>query len=217
MALVLLMCAVVAFPGSAMAGAAQDLDAARHAELMGESDEARRLFDQAISSGELEGGALAEAYNARGDFFAVRGDTQAALADFEQALELDPDKAAYWYDRGVLRKESGDLQGALEDLTRAVDLDSSHALAHMERASCLQRLGDSGAAAQDRERLAELDQARQYRPGYSGPIETRTSWQVNEEYSQAVAHYNDAVRASPNDPGVYVDRGLALMNLGRLD
>lgn len=199
--------------GSAFAGALQDLEEARTAELMGRDERALELFDAAIASGELQGVHLAEALNARGDLHALKGRTREALADYGRALELDPQNGAYFLDRAALRKESGDCAGAVEDYSRALELDSSLVTAYMGRSDCLERLGDQAAASEDREQLDQLADSTQRLP----EVETRTSWQINEEYSEAIAHYDEAVRIAPTDPGAYVDRGMALMNLGRLD
>jgi len=57
-------------------------------------------------------------YKIRGDARAAGGDYAAAIADYEQALKLNP---SYWpalAGRGVARVETGDAAGALADLDR---------------------------------------------------------------------------------------------------
>ncbi len=49
-----------------------------------------------------------------------RGDFKNAIADFEQALTLDPDNAIAFYNRGEARSDVGDLQGAITDITQMV-------------------------------------------------------------------------------------------------
>jgi tetratricopeptide (TPR) repeat protein len=48
-------------------------------------------------------------------------DQQAALQDFNRALQLDPNLAEALYNRGVLLAQTGDAEGAMRDLQRAAD------------------------------------------------------------------------------------------------
>lgn len=50
------------------------------------------------------------------------GDRQAALADFNKAINLDPNFARAYSHRGRLKYDLGDKQGALVDLKKAAEL-----------------------------------------------------------------------------------------------
>ena len=50
----------------------------------------------------------------------ISGDTAGRLADFDQALAIDPAHTATYICRGNLRKETGDLDGALADFDAAL-------------------------------------------------------------------------------------------------
>jgi Flp pilus assembly protein TadD len=60
-------------------------------------------------------------YN-RGTAQHARGDLQAALADYTQALTIDPTDPRYPNNRGLVRRALGDLAGAREDFRRALEV-----------------------------------------------------------------------------------------------
>ena len=57
-----------------------------------------------------------------------------AVRDFSRAIELDPDDAESYYERGMSRVELGEYDGAIEDFDRAAKLDPDHPSIAQERA-----------------------------------------------------------------------------------
>jgi tetratricopeptide (TPR) repeat protein len=55
-------------------------------------------------------------------FHRVRKDVPKAMADFADAIALDPKCHSAWYNRGLLDHEEGHLQGAEDDLRRALSI-----------------------------------------------------------------------------------------------
>ena len=48
-----------------------------------------------------------------------------AIADFSKAIELKPDYAEAWFNRGVARRKAGDEAGGNADKAHAAELDHS--------------------------------------------------------------------------------------------
>lgn len=111
----------------------------------------------------LEGRPIApEAYAAytKAELWAAAGNRQAALAEFDRALDADPRSPTILCRIGELTcvertRESG--RRALKSFARALDRDPHHAPAFLGRAECLERLGRTKEALVDAERGAHLD------------------------------------------------------------
>ena len=50
------------------------------------------------------------------------GDKQGAIADYNEALRINPKYADAYYNRGITRAELGDKPGAIQDFQKAADL-----------------------------------------------------------------------------------------------
>ena len=78
---------------------------------------------------------------------AVKGDRTTAVAQIQQALAIDPNKASYHTTLGLLQgSEAGQSGSAEEQLRKAVALDPANVTAHLALASLLERKGDLAAA-----------------------------------------------------------------------
>jgi len=97
--------------------------------------EIRKQYDDALAHYEQSLRLLPDErpHTRRGVIFALRGDREAALHEFERATTTDdPDPTAYFY-RAMLHFDEGDYDDALTDLDHALDLRPSYASAHRER------------------------------------------------------------------------------------
>jgi len=59
--------------------------------------------------------SYAESYSERGNYKLAKGDPAAAIADFDQAISLDPEDVSSFRDRSLAREAQGDFVGALAD------------------------------------------------------------------------------------------------------
>ncbi|MER6089367.1 tetratricopeptide repeat protein [Streptomyces bluensis] len=92
----------------------------------------------------------------RGDALRSAGQHQAALADYDRALDLDPGYASAYASRAVSRAELGRHEEALADLDRAVELNPHYAWALGRRALVHLELGDPARALADADRALAL-------------------------------------------------------------
>lgn len=102
-----------------------------------QADDAERqaACTRAITSGALDGPALAMAHFNRAKTHERRGDLDAALADWTQAIRARPDAAILYVERGSLLVEMKDFERASADLDEALRLDPNSRLAHFWRAA----------------------------------------------------------------------------------
>ena len=72
-------------------------------------------------------------YNNRGYAYRDKGDTDRAIADFNEAIRLDPKNAIAYTNRGLAYGDKGDTDRAIADLTEAIRLDPKNAIAYTNR------------------------------------------------------------------------------------
>ncbi len=71
-----------------------------------------------------------------------QGDFQGAIADYNQALRIDPNDASTYYNRGLAKADLKDHQGAIADYNQAIKIDPNLAVAYLVRASAKFRSND---------------------------------------------------------------------------
>ena len=72
-------------------------------------------------------------YNNRGYAYLRKGDVDKAIADYDEAIRLDPKYAKACFFRGSAWENKGDWDKAVADYTRAVRLDSRYAREYCDR------------------------------------------------------------------------------------
>jgi hypothetical protein len=84
------------------------------------------------------------------------GDYQGAIADYTQAIQLQPDLAAAYYNRGLVKYNLGDKQGAIADYNQAIKFKLDFADAYYNRGIAKSNLGDKQGAIADYNQAAQL-------------------------------------------------------------
>ena len=74
---------------------------------------------------------------------------EAAIADFDQAIAVQPDYVNALWSRGVTYSELGDYEAAIADYDQVIALDDSDLLIYFLRADAYGELGNDEAAAAD--------------------------------------------------------------------
>ncbi len=85
-----------------------------------------------------------------------RSDWNGALADYNKAIELNPNYAFAYNNRGVVKRTNGDLDGALADENKAIGLDPNIAEAWYNRGFLKRLTGDLDGALADETKAIEL-------------------------------------------------------------
>jgi len=140
------------------------------------------------------------------------GNTEAALADYAEAIEgtATPHPSALT-ERGLLRMNSGDPAGALADFERAVSLAPASDLPRALRASVWVRLGETRKAFDEYGALVSL------RPpsllGYWGRGDLRADL---GDYHGAVSDYTAILVRQPFQAKLFLNRGNARRAIGEL-
>jgi len=96
-------------------------------------------------------------YFNRGDARLVKGDIDGAIADFTEAISLDPKATRAYFYRAISREEIGDLDGAIQDCNKLLSLAPEYTLAYSFRAFAYKNIGEITKAKADAKKARELD------------------------------------------------------------
>ena len=93
-------------------------------------------------------------------------DYKGAIADFSQALSLEPQNAKAYFNRGFAYYNLENYQKASEDYAKAIEINPSDAEAFYNRGLAYSNLDKDKAAIQDFEKAAQLYQQQGQLDGY---------------------------------------------------
>jgi len=137
-------------------------------------------------------------YIKRGRLYLFRGEYDHAIANFDQALQLDPQSVPAYFSRGRANKLNGNYEQALHDYTQAIQLDPKAVAAYVNRGQIYNLEGDRDRA------IADFNQAIQLDEGRPIPYLDRGVAEVAKgEYDQAIADFNSAIKIDPNFSPAY--------------
>ena len=100
----------------------------------------------------------AEAYNNRGLAKYELGDKKGAIADYNEAIRINPNFAKAYYNRGTAKYELGDKKGAIADFNEVIRLNPTFAPVYNNRGVAKSELGDKQGAIADFRESARLFQ-----------------------------------------------------------
>lgn len=134
----------------------------------------------------------------------------------DRALEINPNNATLWTNRGATLHESfGRTQESLESHNRAIAIDADYSLALYNRCVAFVVQEQYDAAIDSCDRALEGDG----RWGKAQPAEAWASRGValrrSGRYAQALESYDRAIALKPDDALIWNNRGVALLGLGR--
>ncbi len=136
--------------------ATDDVAAGLAAHGRGDHDGAIRRYSQAIESGSLSKPNLAVAYNNRANALEDKGQIDLALADYDQAVKLDPAFGEAFYNRAYALYRLGRFDLAIEDYGRVLTLTPDNASAYFNRSFAWAAKGQFKQAVADVEKALRL-------------------------------------------------------------
>lgn len=92
---------------------------------------------------------------ANGNF--VMGEYDAAIADYNKAVELNPKEPDIYFSRGLAHFNKQSYTPAIADFDKVIELDPKEAMAYFKRGNALERLGSFEKALADYQKAVELD------------------------------------------------------------
>jgi len=109
-----------------------------------------------ISAGAEGPHDLAVAYNHRGDAYLNKRELDRAIADYDQAIRLNPNFAMAFHNRGIAYYFQKDFDRAIADYDQAIQLNANDVHAYKNRGLAKQAKGDSAGSDSDIARAKQL-------------------------------------------------------------
>ncbi|MEU3773980.1 tetratricopeptide repeat protein [Streptomyces sp. NPDC032472] len=134
-----------------------------------------------------------------------------ALADYAQALALDPETERAHYGRGRTHELTEHFEEAVADYTRALELDPD-VWSLICRGYCRHNLG------RYEEALADFDRAVELAPdNYGAFIQRGVLHRSTGRFSEALADFDRALEIDPDNDWALANRGWVLANTGQYE
>jgi tetratricopeptide (TPR) repeat protein len=131
-------------------------------------DRAIAIYDKLLKLNSvplLRADLLAERANA----YDIKGERDRAIADYDEAIRLNPKNARAFQIRGLAHRAKGDNDRAIADYDEAIRLDPKYALAFNNRGLAYRAKGDNDRA------IADCDEAIRLDPRYAAAFNNRGS------------------------------------------
>ena len=178
--------------------------------------ESARMIEKAIAVLEAQADIIegaAEAYFRLGWLYQepLEESDEARIA-YTRALDLNPELASAYNNRGFIYNEMGKYEQALADYTQALALAPEYAKLYSNRGVTYTRMGEYKEAVEDYTRAIELDPELAEAYGNRGNTYTEMG-----EYEQALADHTRAIELAPEFAAAYCNRGNTYTRLGEYE
>ena len=143
------------------------------------------------------------AFDNRGMEYGDKGDLDRAIADFTEAIRLDPKLDNVYRNRGWALARQNQHERAISDQTEAIRQNPGNVDAYNERGKSYAATGNSARA------LGDYNQAIRINPGFKFAYYNRgVLYQARGDYDRAIADYSQAIRLDPEYAAAYNNRGV---------
>lgn len=174
-------------------------------------DGAVACFTDALSQAAERVPALDQSvvYYYRGSARAFKGEYDRAIADFDKAIQLQPEFALAYLNRGGAYYYKGNYDRAIADCDQAVRLQPDFAMAYRNRGLAYFSKGSYDRA------VADYDQVLQLQPDDAEAYNNRgIAYAAKGDYDRAITDYGRAIQLQPSLTEAYLNRGVAYASKG---
>ncbi len=163
------------------------------------------LFDEAIdfySKELLTNPSNALAHSHLGIIWVFLNNQDKALADFTEAIRLEPTVSHHYWNRGNVLRDMSEYEKAIADYNDALRIDPRNAFAFNGRGLLWSKKNEPDKA------IADFTAAIRIDPQFAWAYKNRGfAWSKKVEYDKAIADYTEAIRSDPKYVIAYTDRG----------
>jgi tetratricopeptide (TPR) repeat protein len=166
-----------------------------------------RICTEVIKAAQVPSHNLAIAYDRRGKLYRDKSDYQRAIADFDEAIKLDPEFIEAFTDRGIAYFRQGQVDRAIADYDQAIKLRYFDVAALTSRGQAYQSKGDYDGAIKDYNVIISMYPARVSASAFR---ERGDAYRAKGEYDRAIQDYDEAIKANPRSSDAMANRLLAI-------
>ena len=134
-----------------------------------------------------------------------------AIALYSKALEIMPNLAEVYNNRGVRKEELGDKDGAMKDYNRSIELDPTISATYNNRGILKKAMGDKEGALEDYNKAVELDPKNAEVINYRGILKKEKG-----DYVGAMKDYDMAIELQSNCAMAYNNRADLWLIMGEI-
>jgi len=132
-----------------VAGARSSKQDAAACAAQGQPDAIIAGCTRVIEDGKQKPKPRAAALYNRGNAYSAQGEHDKAIADYDEALKIEPKSASIFNNRGNARNDKGDAEGAIADFDAAIKANAKYAAAYFNRGNVRAAQGDFDKAVAD--------------------------------------------------------------------
>jgi len=148
-------------------------------------------------------------FNDRANAKYAKGLLDDAIADFNKALELNPNDSGTYLNRGNVKHAKGLYNEAITDFTKAIELDPKSELIYTNRANTYSALGLHDEA------IADCTKAILMNPKHANAFYNRgNAKHAKGLHDKAIEDFNKAIELDPKFSMAFANRGGAKLAMG---
>ena len=168
-------------------------------------------YDSALK----QDGQFSDAYHYRGNAKAELGRLDAAMKDYNLAIDLKQTEGSlegmnfYYSNRGITKGKLGDYDGAISDFNMALSITPNESGIYSNRGRAKMLKGEAEKAIEDFNLAISIDPNH-----YSSYLNRAVAKQIMKDFEGTLSDYNKSIELNPNAVEAYFSRGklLIIMN-----
>jgi tetratricopeptide (TPR) repeat protein len=196
-----LFIAVAVMLSAAPAGAFDDKDA-QDCNQRSDTDLKIEGCTRLLKSDNLPVRLRVDAFNKRGIGWNWKSEYDRAIADFNEAIRLDPKYAYAYENRGDAWIWKGEYDRAIADLNVALRLDPTFVAAYVGRADAWKEKREFARAIDDYNKAISLNPKQ-----FNAYNNRGLYWSDRGDFDRALADFDEAIRIDPNSRLAFANRG----------
>lgn len=132
-----------------------------------------------------------------------QGKYNEAITEFSKFIEISPNYAEAYSNRGTAYDEKGNYDQAISDFTKAIELNPSYIIAYFNRGNVSAHKGNDDQAILDYTKAIELD------PNYADAYNNRgNTYALKHNHDEAISNFTRAIELDPNYAKAYYSRAV---------